>query len=69
MTNAMPRRLDVDEFETVRELDADSRIAIGYVAAQLACVIEASHPTLPRDRIESLAIEFAYRLHLAARDH
>jgi hypothetical protein len=68
MINARFQRLDVDEFETVRQLDVDSRIAIGYVAAQLACVIEASHPTLPRDRIESLAIEFAYRLHLAARD-
>jgi len=69
MINARSQRLDVDAFETVRELDADSRIAIGYVAAQLACVIEANHPRLNRDRIEDLAIEFAYRLHLVQRDH
>ena len=69
MISARPQRLDVDEFETVRHLDVDSRIAVGYVAAQLACVIEANHPILNRDRIEDLAVEFAYRLHLAARDH
>jgi len=53
----------------VCQIDADSRIAIGYVAAQLACVIEANYPTLGQVRIENIAIEFAYRLHLAQRDH
>jgi hypothetical protein len=69
MISGRPQRLDVDEFQTVRQLDVDSRIAIGYVAAQLACVIEANYPALGQVRIENIAIEFAYRLHLAQRDH
>lgn len=64
-----PQRLDVDSVEAVRLLDVDSRIAVGYVAAQLACVIEANYASMDRDRIESLAIDFAYRLHLAEQEH
>ena len=31
--------------------------------------IDANYPALDRDRIEKLSIEFAYRLHLAEREH
>jgi hypothetical protein len=58
---------DFDAVEAVRELDNDSRLAIGYAVAQLACVIEANFPGLDSDRIENLAIGFAYPLFLAER--
>jgi hypothetical protein len=69
MWTARPLRLDVDGVEAVSRLDVDSRIAIGYVAAQLACIVEANHPDLDRNRIENLSIDFAYRLHLAKAEH
>jgi hypothetical protein len=47
----------------------DARQAIGYAAARLSCVIEANFPGLDKERIENLAIEFAYRLFMAQRDH
>jgi hypothetical protein len=31
----------------------------------MSCVIEANFPSLDRDRISNLAIEFAYRLFMA----
>lgn len=67
--DSRPQRLDVDDFEAVLQFDVDSRIAIGYVAAQFACIIEANYPSLDRDRIERLAIDFAYRLHLVQQSH
>ena len=42
--NSRTQRLEVDGVEAVSRLDPDSRIAIGYVAAKLACVIEANYP-------------------------
>ncbi|MCU0972897.1 MAG: hypothetical protein MUF80_02900 [Burkholderiales bacterium] len=69
MTTTWPRRLDVDGVDAAAQLDFDSRIALGYVAAQLACVIDANYPALGRDRIENLSIDFAYRLHLAEGEH
>ena len=60
---------DFDAVEAVRQLLEDDKAAIGYAAAQLACVIEAHFPGLDKDRIENLAIEFAYRLFMAQRDH
>jgi hypothetical protein len=53
----------------VRRLPDDDRTAIGYAAAPLACVIEANFPGLDRDRIENIAIEFAYRLFIAQKHH
>lgn len=69
MTTTWPRRLDVDGVDAAVQLDVDSRISLGYVAAQLACVIDANYPALDRDRIANLSIEFSYRLHLAEREH
>jgi hypothetical protein len=60
---------DLDALEPVRQLADDDRAAIGYASAQLSCVIEANFPSLNPERIENLAIEFAYRLFLAQRDH
>ena len=58
---------DFDAVQAMRQLAEDDKVAIGYAAAQLSCVIEGNFPGLNTDRIENLAIEFAYRLFLAAR--
>jgi glutamate mutase epsilon subunit len=60
---------DVDAVQAVRQLADDYRVAIGYKAAQLSCVIEANFPGLDKDRIENLAIEFAHKLFMAQQDH
>ena len=60
---------DFEVVDLVRHLAEDDRAAIGYAAAQLSCVIEANFPSLDTDRIENLAIEFAYRLLMAQREH
>ena len=52
----------------MKELDVDTRIEIGFVAAQLACVIDANYPALDKERVENLAIEFAH-VHLAQQEH
>ena len=59
--------LGLDAVEAVRHLPEDDRGTIGHAAAQLSCVIEANFPGLDSKRIGNLAIEFAYRLFLAAR--
>jgi len=53
----------------VRQLSEGDKAAIGYAAAQLCVVIEANFPSLDQDRIENLAIGFAYKLFMARRDH
>ena len=53
----------------MRQLAENDKAALGYAAAQLSCVIEANFPGLEKDRIENLAIGFAYRLFMAQRDH
>ena len=58
-----------DAVEAVRQLREDDKVAIGYAAAHLSCVIEANVSGLNRDRIANLAIEFAYRLFLAQQHH
>lgn len=58
-----------DAVEAVRQLPEEDKAAIRYAAAQLSCVIEANFPGLDSERIENLAIEFAYRLFMAQRDH
>ena len=58
---------DFDAVEAVRQLPEEDKAAIGYATAQLSCVIDANFPGLDSERIGNLAIEFAYRLFLAAR--
>ena len=60
---------DFDAVRAVRQLAEDERAAIGYAAAQLSCVIEANFPGLDTERIENLAIGFAYRLFVAQGHH
>jgi hypothetical protein len=60
---------DFDVVEAMRQLPEEDKVAIGYADAQLSCVIEANFPGLDSERIENLAIEFAYRLFMAQRDH
>ena len=45
------------------------RPRVGVTATNLSCVIEAHFPELDKDRIENLAIGFAYRLFMAQRPH
>ena len=45
---------DLGAVAAVRQLPDDDKVAIGYAAAQLSCVIEASFPGLDTDRIENL---------------
>ena len=59
---------DFDAVQAVRQLAEEDKVAIGYAAAQLSCVIEANFPGLDTERIESLAIVFAYRLFMVQRD-
>ena len=58
-----------DATDAVRHLDLDSRMAIGYAAAQFSCVVESNFPMLEKDLIEDLAIDFAYRLFLTSHRH
>ena len=58
-----------DDVQGVRQLPGDEKVAIAYAAAQLACVIEVNFPELDSERIENLAIEFAYRLFVAQRQN
>ena len=60
---------DFEVVEAVRQLSEDDKAAIGYAAAQLSCVIEANFSGLDKDRIENLAIRFAYRLFVAQGHH
>jgi len=60
---------DFDAVQAVRQLADEDKVAVGYAAAQLSCVIEANFPGLDGERIENLAVEFAYRLFMAQRDH
>ena len=60
---------DFNAVQAVRQLAEEDKAAIGYAAAQLCVVIESNFPGLDKDRIENLAIEFAYRLFMAQRDH
>ena len=45
------------------------RPRVGVAATHLSCAIEANFPGLDKDRIENLAIGFAYRLFMAQRPH
>jgi hypothetical protein len=63
------RALEFDAVETVRQLDVNARLAIGYAAARLACAIDATFRDLDKEQIGDLAIALAYRQWLADHGH